>query len=189
VGPVRPLITTKCHVTPRLQFARLCVPGNVSISELLARWPRSYPPSLAALSATPAVNERPRHPASTRSGRPRGARDKLHGSPGGLLHVVSRGNAAFNNDGMRAVSLSLLLGCFYCIPPHLASTRRPVYADANLLFPLSRLPNRKKRIGNLWFCALATTRSTTLGSSYGAITSARNASTDVAHWYPRSLPN
>lgn len=80
----------------------------------------------------------------------------------GLLHVVSRGDAAFNNDGICAVSLPLLLGR-YCIPPHLASTRA-VYADANLLLPLSRLPNRKNKIGNLCFYALATSRSTTLGS-------------------------
>lgn len=58
---------------------------------------------------------------SIRCGRPRGAQVKLHKGPAGLLHVVSRGDAVFNNDGMRAVSLSLLLGRFYRIPPHLAS--------------------------------------------------------------------
>lgn len=71
---------------------------------------------------------------------------------------------------------------FQCILPHLASTRRPVYADANLLLPLSRLPNRKKMMGNLHCCALATTKPIALGQSYGAIARARKASKDVAHW-------
>jgi hypothetical protein len=42
--------------------------------------------------------------------RPRGAQVKLHKGPAGLPHVVSRGDAAFDNDGMCAVSLPLLLG-------------------------------------------------------------------------------
>lgn len=67
---------------------------------------------------------------------------------------------------MLAVSLPLLLGAFllHSATPRLDSTRSPIYADANLLLPLSRLPNRKKRIGNLCFYVLATTKSAALGA-------------------------